>query len=68
MSEDELMEELGEIHDVSFQFDEDEPVRIAFVMGGEFSLTLKTGETEDPSVIFSDGKGKTFKLFLHKSP
>lgn len=69
MEHDELMDEpeIPEIHEVYFQFDDENPIRFAFTVGGEFSLTLQTGETEEPSVEFSDGKGKTFKLFLKKS-
>ena len=66
---DELMDDLviPEIHEVFFQFDDEEPIRFAFVAGGEFSLTLQTGETEEPTVEFADGKNKRFKIFLKKS-
>lgn len=65
LSNDELDE--IQVHEVFFQFDDEEPVRIAFVAGGEFSLTLLTTETENPEIVFSNGKGKEFKLFLKKS-
>jgi hypothetical protein len=68
-SHDELMEDLPlpEIHEVYFQFDDDEPIRFAFTAGGEFSLTLRSGEVEDPTVEFFNGKKKSFKIFLKKS-
>lgn len=64
--EDELMEIPDElaVHNVYFQFDEDEPVQIAYTAAGEFSLRLTTVGTDNPSVEFSDGNGKIFKLFL----
>jgi hypothetical protein len=63
------VDELDEIsiHEVFFQFGEDEPIKFAYVAGGEFSLTLAAVETENPQVVFSDGKGNEFKLFLKKS-
>jgi hypothetical protein len=63
---DDLMEtpELPVIHEVFFQFDDDEPVQFALCVGGEFSLTLKAQMTDTPTVEFSDGKGKSFKMFL----
>jgi hypothetical protein len=63
------VDELDEmsIHEVFFQFGEDEPIKFAYVAGGEFSLTLAAVETENPQVIFNDGKGNEFKLFLKKS-
>ena len=60
---DELMDE-PEVHQAYFQFGNDEPILIGFVAGGEFSLTLKTDQTNLPEIEFQDGKGKTFKLFL----
>ncbi len=64
-----IMDDLDEIevHDVLFQFDDEEPVKIAYVAGGKFSLTLATAETETPEIVFSNGKGKEFKIFLRKS-
>ena len=49
-----------------FQFDEDEPIQITIFQGKKFTLELqKTGiENNVSSIIFSDGKGKTFKLFV----
>ena len=55
-----------DLHEVFFQFNEEEPIKIAYVAGGEFSLTLRNGETENPSIVFSDGKGKEFKIFMKK--
>ena len=69
-SEDiELNDELQipEVHEAYFQFDNEEPVRFAFVAGGEFSLTLRAVETDNPTISFSDGKGKEFKIFLKPS-
>jgi hypothetical protein len=65
----ELTDELQipEVHEAFFQFNDDEPVRFAFVAGGEFSLTLRAVETNTPSVTFTDGKGKEFKIFLKVS-
>lgn len=69
--DDELMQDLGEIYEAAFQFDDEEPIGFAFVVGGEFSLTLSAENTlvpgNEPTVIFSDGKGKSFKLLLRKS-
>lgn len=70
MSEhDELMEDvfLPPIHEAFFQFGDEEPIRIAYVAGGEFSLVLKAEREENTEIEFSDGKGKSFKLFLKKS-
>ena len=64
--EDELMDDIL-VHEVYFQFDEGEPIRFAFVAGGEFSLTLKTTYTDNPEVEFTDGKGKSFKIFLKQT-
>lgn len=68
---DELMDEPvsldSEIHEVFFQFNEEEPVKIAYVAGENFSLTLETGHVEQPTIVFADGKGKEFKLFLKKA-
>ena len=64
--EDELMEIPDDVivHNVYFQFDEDEPIHVAYTAVGEFSLRLTTFETDEPSVEFSDGNGKLFKIFL----
>ena len=69
--EDDLMEDLKnpELHEVYFQFDNDEPVKFATVAGDKsedvkFSLTLKATETDEPRVTFSDGNGKSFKLYM----
>ena len=71
---DDLMEDLKEpeVHEVYFQFGNDEPIKFAYVAGDEsdntsFSLTLKAGSVEEPGVTFSDGKGNEFKLFMKKS-
>jgi len=61
--EDELMDEVV-VHEAYFQFDEGEPIRFAFVAGGEFSLTLKATSVDNPEVEFTDGRGKSFKIFL----
>jgi hypothetical protein len=64
--DDELMEspEVPVVHEAFFQFDDDEPVRFAFCVGGEFSLTLTAKDTDVPLVEFSNGNGKSFKMFL----
>jgi hypothetical protein len=66
---DELMDELSEVlvHEAFYQFDEDEPVRFAFVAGGEISITLKADQVDNPTVEFRDGKGKLFRIFLKPS-
>lgn len=63
---DELMEDfLPLIREVYFQFGDDEPIQFAHTTGDEFSLTLKDG-AEEPTVIFSDGKGNSFTMFIKK--
>ena len=54
------------VHEAYFQFGENEPIKLAYVAGGEFSITLKATEVGDPEVVFSDGKGNEFKLFLKR--
>jgi len=68
MEEDELMEEIStpEIYDAFFQFEEDEPVLFATVQGGKLTITLEAIGTETPEIIFGDGKGNFFKIFLQK--
>jgi hypothetical protein len=68
------IDELNEpvIYEVHFQFNDDESVNFAHVTNNEnedakFSLTLKAENTLEPSVMFSDGKGNKFKLFMKKS-
>ena len=55
------------VHDVLFQFDDEEPVKFAYSAGGQFSLTLVALETDTPEIVFSDGKGREFKIFLKQS-
>ena len=68
--EDELMNEpniVPVVHEVYFQFDDDEPIKLAYLVDeDEFSLTLKAIDENDPMITFSNGKGKEFKLFLKK--
>lgn len=78
VNNDELMNDLGfssfssipqsEDIPVYFQFDEDEPVELARCTGENptFALRLEKGSSvpNEPSLVFSDGKGKTFKLFM----
>lgn len=66
---DELMEEVPQllIHEAFFQFDDDEPIKFAFLAGGELSITLKADQVDNPTVEFGDGKGKLFKIFLKPS-
>jgi len=66
---DELMDlaEMPEVYEVFFQFDEDEPVKLAYVAGGAtFSLTMEATETDEPTIVFRDGNNKQFKLFMKK--
>ena len=73
--QDELMDDLAvpEIHEVYFQFNDDEPIKFAYVTKSEnedakFSLTLQAGlGSDDPGITFSDGKGREFKMFMKKS-
>lgn len=71
--QDDLMDDLKvpDVHEVFFQFDNDEPVKFAYVAGDDpettqFSLTLKPTSLNEPSIVFTDGKGKEFKLFMKK--
>ncbi len=71
---DELMDDLSELsenqityHEVFFQFGEEEPVCFAYAEHGDFSIILNTELTEQPTIVFNDGKGKEFKIFLKKS-
>jgi hypothetical protein len=53
------------IREVYFKFGDDEPIKFAHTTGDEFSLTLKDG-AEEPTVVFSDGKGNLFTMFIKK--
>jgi hypothetical protein len=71
---DELMDDLSELsenqityHEVFFQFGEEEPVCFAYSEHGDFSIILNAELTEQPTIVFNDGKGKEFKIFLKKS-
>jgi hypothetical protein len=71
---DELMDDLSDqsenriaYHEVFFQFGEDEPICFAYAEHGDFSIILNAELTEEPAIVFNDGKGKEFKLFLKKS-
>jgi hypothetical protein len=59
--------QIPEVREVFFQFDDDQPVKFAYVAGDEFSLKLIAIETSNPTISFSDGKGKEFKIFLKDS-
>lgn len=69
---DELMEDLSsstgrsQIKSAYFQFDEDDPIHFAHVLDGELVIRLIAEEVDDPQIIFSDGKGKQFSIFLKK--
>jgi hypothetical protein len=54
-------------HEAFFQFGDEDPICFAYAEHGEFSIILNAEMTEEPAIIFSDGKGKEFKLFLKKS-
>ena len=58
-----LMEDII-FHEAYFQFNDEQPIKFAFVSEGELSITLKSDSTNNPEVEFSDGKGKSFKIFL----
>ena len=62
--------EIPSIHEVFFQFNDEDPVKFAYVAGDgddlQFSLVIKPSENEESSVIFTDGKGNEFKLFMRK--
>lgn len=72
---DDLMDDLAipEIHEVYFQFGDEEPIKFAYVTKSDdedakFSLSLQASiGVDDPAITFSDGKGKEFKLFMKKS-
>ena len=71
---DELMEDLPSVpvneltyHEAFFQFGEEDPICFAYAEHGEFSIILNAERTEEPAIIFNDGKGKEFKIFLKKS-
>jgi len=46
-----------------FQFNEDEPIRFATDTTGSKELTVILGNRSDSNVVFSDGKGNSFKIF-----
>ena len=53
------------VREVCFRFGDEEPIKFAYTMGNEFSLVLEDG-AEEPSVTFSDGKGKEFTIFIKR--
>lgn len=61
------MDNFSEIYEVFFQFGHDEPIKFAQSSGNEFSIKLVSVETDNPTIVFSDGNGKEFKLFLKKN-
>jgi hypothetical protein len=63
---DGLEDSLPDVYEVFFQFDEEEPIKMAYVAGTTFSLTLEASKTEIPTIVFADGKGKEFKFFMKK--
>lgn len=54
-------------HEAFFQFGDEDPICFAYAEHGEFSIILNAEMTEEPAIIFNDGKGKEFKVFLKKS-
>jgi hypothetical protein len=50
-----------------FQFNEDEPVRFATDTTGNKELNVTLGNRYDSNVVFSDGKGNTFKIFAREN-
>jgi hypothetical protein len=62
---DEIHED--QVYEVFFQFGEEDPIKMAYSLDGEFSITMiASKETEAPQIIFTDGKGKEFKIFMKK--
>lgn len=67
---DELMDDIDSSpiipsFDIFFQFDNDEPMQMATIKDGHrFSITLDSSSVDNPEIIFSDGKGKSFKFFM----
>jgi hypothetical protein len=68
---DELMDDLPSIpenlityHEAFFQFGDEDPICFAYAEHGEFSIILNADLKEEPAIIFNDGKGKEFKIFL----
>ena len=49
-----------------FQFNEEEPIQFALVDSDLVLRLVITEEEPNPAVIFSDGKGNQFSIFLKK--
>ncbi len=55
-----------EINEAFFQFNDDEPIQFAQVIGKELTFRLIAEETSNPTMTFNDGKGNQFSIFLRK--
>ena len=49
-----------------FQFNDDNPILISQPIGGEKELIIKLDNTSYSNIVFSDGKGNTFKIFARE--
>ncbi len=50
-----------------FQFNDDNPIALARPTDGTKELNLTIGNRSDSNVLFSDGKGNTFKIFAREN-
>jgi hypothetical protein len=51
----------------AFQFNDDVPVKIAEYINGKREINLTIGDTSTSNIVFSDGKGNTFKIFAREN-
>ena len=49
-----------------FQFNDDNPILISQPIGWEKELIIKLDNTSYSNIVFSDGKGNTFKIFARE--
>jgi hypothetical protein len=49
-----------------FQFNDDNPILISQPIGREKELIIKLDNTSYSNIVFSDGKGNTFKIFARE--
>jgi hypothetical protein len=50
----------------AFQFNDDVPVKIVEYINGKREMNLTIGDTSTSNIVFSDGKGNTFKIFARE--
>jgi len=50
-----------------YQFNDDNPIALARPTDGTKELNLTIGNRSDSNVLFSDGKGNTFKIFAREN-